>query len=468
MRPKRQIPQEELFPFVEMEKLIPENHILRLLDRYVDFSFIDELVDHTYSEETGRPAVDPELMIRILTIGYLYDMSERRLFEELSMHAAFRWFCSLGFHEKLPDRSTLNRLRNHRWALDGIFEDIMQNIVMQCATVGLISGKHLGVDGTKIHANASIKSLEPIVVNVEVDEYLDRLKLKKPPPSRKKDESHPDDKDFRGRKLTNETHRSASDPDSRLYKKSPGQEASLSYVGNNLIDTKSRVILATKVTQPGVSTESEAALKMLDSLTETTFSKNITTLAADSGYGSSDFITNVFDRGITPHIPLLAKDKHEPLPTWKTNTYISERQAKRIEKIKLAKARNFARDLAHTSEYKLSQKLRKRVEHIFAEAKICHGLGRARGRGLASVQQQAIMTAFVQNIKRLVKFMRQKNKNAVVLALNIGIMLSICAKYNWFCILFKHFYHSMHNIGLIYSKFVSLPTFVTRTLSPDF
>ena len=122
MKPVKRKPQEELLPFVEMEKLIPENHILRRIDRYVDFSFIDELVDHTYSETTGRPATDPELIVRIITIGYLYNLSESRLFEELRMHAAYRWFCNLGFHDPTPDRSTLNRLRNHRWACDGIFE----------------------------------------------------------------------------------------------------------------------------------------------------------------------------------------------------------------------------------------------------------------------------------------------------------------------------------------------------------
>ena len=95
MKPRKQVSQEELFPFIEMEKLIPENHMLRLIDRYVDFSFIDKLVDHTYSEMTGCPAEDPELRVRILTPGYLYNLSEKRLFEELRMHAAYRWFCNL-------------------------------------------------------------------------------------------------------------------------------------------------------------------------------------------------------------------------------------------------------------------------------------------------------------------------------------------------------------------------------------
>ena len=419
MKPRKKM-QEILFPFIEMGKLVPEDHMLRMIDRYVDFSFIDGLVDHTYSETTGRPAEDPELMVRILTVGYLYNLSEKKLFEELKMHAAYRWFCNLGFHEKVPDRSTLNKLRNHRWASDGIFEQIMQNIVKQCITAGLVSGKHLAVDGTKIRANASIKSLEPIVVDTELDEYLGRLGLKRRPESEKEGDTHPDDRDFRDKKLSNETHRSSTDPDARLYKKSLGQEASLSYVGNNLIDTKSRVILATKVTQPGISTESDAAREMLDTLAQTGLSKNIQTLAADKGYGSTEFVTDLIDRGITPHIPLLAKSDLESMPVWKTKTSIFERQIKRDAKVKQVLVRNYVRLLAKTQGYKLSQKLRKRIEHIFAEAKICHGLARARCRGLVAMQQQLSLTAFVQNIKRLVRFMKKNSANTMIPIREIG------------------------------------------------
>jgi len=445
MRPRNQKPQEELFPFIEMGKLIPENHILRMIDRYVDFSFIDELVDHTYSETTGRPAEDPELMVRILTLGYLYNLSENKLFEELKMHAAYRWFCNLGFHEKVPDRSTLNRLRNHRWARDGIFEQIMQHIVKQCVTAGLVSGKHLAVDGTKIRANASIKSLEPIIVDMELDEYLGRLRLKSRPKSEKKGDTHSDDRDFRDTKLSNETHRSSTDPDARLYKKSLGQEASLSYVGNTLIDTKSRVILATKVTQPGISTESDAAREMLDTLEQTGLSKNIQTLAADKGYGSTEFVTDLINRGITPHIPLLAESNLESIPAWKTKTYISERQIKRDAKVKQIKARNYVRLLAQTHGYKLSQKLRKRIEHIFAEAKICHGLARARYRGIIPMQEQLSMTAFVQNIKRLVRFMKKCNANTMICVCKISFR-------DLFLTIPRHFFQNVHlylNFGVI-------------------
>lgn len=410
MKPRRAKPQEELFPFVEMEKLVPENHLLRLIDRYVDFSFIDELVDHTYSETTGRPAADPELMVRILMLGYLYNLSENRLFDEVKMHAAYRWFCNLGFNDKVPDRTVLNRLRNHRWARDGIFENILHEIVRQCVVIGLVRGKHLAVDGTKIRANASIKSMEPLVVDVELDAYLGELKVKGRDKTDTDSDKHPDDKDFHGKKISNATHRSTTDPDARIYKKSEGQEAALSYVGNDLIDTKSRVILSVKISQPGITTESDAALDMLDSLAETGLSKNIDTLTADTGYGTTNFVSELIDRGIDPHIPLLAKPELEPIPTWKTKTYIPERQKKRTGKIKQIQARNRARILAATPEYKLSQRLRKRVEHIFAEAKVCHGLGRARCRGIEAVEQQLIMTAFVQNVKRLVSFMQRSLK----------------------------------------------------------
>jgi IS5 family transposase len=355
-------------------------------------------------------------MVRILMIGYLYSLSENRLFEELRMHAAYRWFCNLGFHEPTPDRSTLNKLRNHRWASDGIIEQIMANIVQQCVAAGLVRGKHLAVDGTKIRANASIKSLEPIIVEAGVDEYLGRLGL-----NRRDDVSSGGD-DFRGTTFSNDTHRSSTDPDARLYKKADGEAAALSYVGNTMIDTASRVILAVQVTQPGVSTEAEAAITMLDALGETGLLDSVDTLAADAGYGSTAFVTHLLDRGITPHTPLLADPEIEPVPAWTRTTANPERLRKRNEKVRQTQARNHVRRLATTAAYSRSQKLRKRIEHIFAEAKVCHGLGRARYRGLRAMQEQLVMTAVVQNIKRLVKFMRKNQKNVAAVNTNTACL----------------------------------------------
>jgi len=435
--------QEEEFQYFSMESLVPENHILRQINKYVDLSFIDELVDHTYSDYTGRYCVDPKLMVRIMLLGYLNNLSERKLFEELKMHAGFRWFCGISFSDKPPDRTTFNKLKNHRWARDGIFESILQNIVLQCVKAGFVSGKHIAVDGTQIRANASIKSFEPIVVNVTVDEYLKTLDIKKDKKASKNKSNNPEDKDFRGEKLSNKTHRSTTDPDARLYKKSKEKESSPSYIGNVVIDTKSRVILETEVIQPGVSDEKDSAQNMINKLLETDISKNIQTLAADGYYGSSEFIADIMNMGITPHIPLLAKKEREPLPTWKTKTNIPEHQKNRDEKIRLAQARNYLRGLLETKEYKHSQKLRKHIEHIFAEAKICHGLNRAKCRGIRAVNIQLILTAFVQNIKRLVKFLSKKSKNAAVLPSKnhflcpVSSVLTILCNFLWVILTFS-------------------------------
>ena len=415
MNPKERERSQPVFHYFRIEDLVPEDHILRMIDKIVDFSFIREMVKECYCPDNGRPGVDSELVVRMILIGYLYNLSEKRLCEEVKMHAAYRWFCRLCFDDKVPDRSTLNKLRNHKWASVNLFEKIMRNIVQQCVDAGLVSGKHLGVDGTQIRANASIKSLEPIVVPMPLDDYLHELNLT----SDGKKDTHPQDKDFHGTKLSNQTHRSKTDPDARLYRKSKGKEASLSYIGHNLIDTKSRVILATRATYATRSTEPAAALDMLSDLENfPDLSHKVKTLAADKGYGSSTFIADVLDRNITPHIPLLASEKPEPVPFWKRRTFKPHIQAQRNEKIRLVKARNYARSTSSTYEYKISQKLRKRTEHIFAEAKICHGLGRARCRGKRSLQYQLYMTATVQNIKRLVSFNKRKIKSVFAGTLN--------------------------------------------------
>jgi transposase len=106
----KKVRQEEAFHYFNMDEKIPDNHILRKIDKYVDFSFIDKLVDHPYSEDTGRHCIDPELIVRIMLLGYLNNLSERKLFDELEMHIGFRWFCGISFSEKVPDRTTFNKI----------------------------------------------------------------------------------------------------------------------------------------------------------------------------------------------------------------------------------------------------------------------------------------------------------------------------------------------------------------------
>ena len=171
---------EPMFYYVRIEEMIPENHLLRLVDRHIDLTFIRDKVKHLYSH-TGRPSIAPEVLLRMLLIGYLYGItSERRLCEEVKMHIGYRWFVGLNLEEKIPDHSTFSKNRHERFSENNIFQGIFDEIVAQCISKGLLTGKHLTVDSTYIQADASFKSLEPIVVNMNSQEYIEKLKEENP------------------------------------------------------------------------------------------------------------------------------------------------------------------------------------------------------------------------------------------------------------------------------------------------
>jgi len=221
-----------------------------------------------------------------------------------------------------------------------------------------------------------------------------------------------------GEKYSNETHYSRTDPDARLYRKGDNQSASLSYLSHNLIDTKGRVILGCMASHATGYAEREAALALLDEHESRRerlgLYDAVEILTADKGYGPSDFVADLIDRGITPHVPLRANLEMEPVPTYQRRTFKLAQQRKRLERIRLVKARNMTR-LAMTGHgYAVSRKLRIRSEHLFAEAKNEHGLGRAQHRGLVKVNWRCQMIATVQNLKRLVQHTRRKPKEAVV------------------------------------------------------
>jgi transposase len=171
---------EPMFYYVRMEEIVPENHLLRLVDKHIDLSFIRDKVKHLYSH-TGRPSIDPEVLLRMLLIGYLYGItSERRLCEEVQMHIGYRWFVGLSLEDKVPDHSTFSKNRHERFSESGMFQELFDEIVRQCVSKGLLTGKHLTVDSTYVRANASFKSLEPIVVEMRPKEYIERLEEENP------------------------------------------------------------------------------------------------------------------------------------------------------------------------------------------------------------------------------------------------------------------------------------------------
>src|SRR5579872_5573151 len=134
---------EALFYYFRLEDQIPENHLLRLIDKHISFEFVREHLRASYSE-TGRPSIDPELLLRMLLIGYLYGItSERKLVEELRMHLAWRWFTGLGFDQEMPHHSTFSKNRHGRFQESKLFEELFEQIVRQCVDVGLVQGQHL-------------------------------------------------------------------------------------------------------------------------------------------------------------------------------------------------------------------------------------------------------------------------------------------------------------------------------------
>ena len=134
---------ESLFYYFGLEEQIPEDHLLRLIDRYVDLSFVRERLRGFYSS-TGRPSIDPEVLLRILLLGYLYGItSERRLVEELRMHLAWRWFTGLGFDQELPNHSTFSKNRHGRFQESNVFQELFERIVEQCIQAGLVQGEQM-------------------------------------------------------------------------------------------------------------------------------------------------------------------------------------------------------------------------------------------------------------------------------------------------------------------------------------
>ncbi len=178
---------EALFYYFRLEDQVPENHLLRLIDKHISFEFVRERLKDRYSD-TGRPSIDPELLLRILLIGYLYGItSERKLVEELRMHLAWRWFTGLGFDQEIPHHSTFSKNRHGRFQESKLFEQLFEQMVRQCVEVGLVQGQHLSVDGSFVEANAAKESripreqlVEAAQVHHTVRQYLKEVEEQNP------------------------------------------------------------------------------------------------------------------------------------------------------------------------------------------------------------------------------------------------------------------------------------------------
>jgi transposase len=284
------IRSESLFYYFRLEDHVPEDHLLRLIERHISLTFVREKLQDSYSE-TGRPSIDPELLLRILLIGYLYGItSERKLVEELRMHLAWRWFTGLGFDQEIPHHSTFSKNRHGRFAESKLFEQLFEEIVRRCMEVGFVQGEHLSVDGSFVLANASTGSripreqlAEAAEVKRTVREYLHELERENPV-----------------EEPVHEQERvSTTDPDATYASK--GGPAKLGYYDNYLVDNRSCVIVGVQATAARLSQESVAARDMLTRFAARTGSMP-QTLAADATYGNGEMLHWLEEQNITPYM----------------------------------------------------------------------------------------------------------------------------------------------------------------------
>jgi transposase len=278
MRGDDQQLQSGMFSYVALEDRIPADHPLRGVRKLVD-SVLAEMsndFEGLYSK-VGRPSIPPERLLRALLLQVFYSVrSERLLMEQLNYNLLFRWFVGLEIDDPVWNHAVFSKNRDRL-----LNQDLAQRFFahVKAQATGLMSDEHFTVDGTLIEAWAGQKSF-----------------------SRKDDDKDGDGGagDFRGEQRRNQTHASSTDPEARLYKKSAGQEAQLSYLGHTLVENRNGLIAAAMTTQADGRAERDAALLMLHELSRKRGGR-ITT-GADRAYDTRDFVSTVRELGVTPHV----------------------------------------------------------------------------------------------------------------------------------------------------------------------
>ena len=430
---------ESLFYYFRIEDQVPENHLLRLIDRHISFDFVRDKLKDSYSE-TGRPSIDPQLLLRLLLIGYLYGItSERKLIEELRMHLAWRWFTGLSFDQEIPHHSTFSKNRHGRFEESNLFQQLFEEIVDRCTEVGWVEGEHLSVDGSFIQANASRSSRIPreqlsevAHVKCNVRKYLADL-----------EQENPTEEPLQQQELV-----STTDPDSTFATKG-SRAAELGYFNNYLVDNRSCVIVGVQATAARLSQESAAAREMItrSALRRGRFPQSV---AADTTYGNGELLAWLEERNITPYIRVkespappsnlygIEKFRYTPetnaytCPEGKQLTYLGVNARNRNHIYRATRkrcrdcrqkaqcttgtyrqiaihvhepARQRARERTTVPAFAAAQCQRRKAEALFAELKNQIGLRRVRLRRLKFVREQFFLAATAQNLKRLARFL---------------------------------------------------------------
>jgi transposase len=279
-----------------MESLIPKNHLLREIDGKIDFEFVREMTSPLYCRDNGRPSVDPVLFVRICLLTYLYDIpSDRQVCEEIQYNLAYRWFCRLSIEDAVPDHSSLTRIRDRLG--EETFKNIFDHVVRLCIEKGLVTGEKVMMDGSLIKADAALSSLVP-KEKENPEDNISNIKDNRP------------SKYIKGKKFSNETHVSKTDPDCTLAGK-VGEPKQLRYKNHCTIDRDSRVILDAHITT-GAKVDGHEMTGRLDHI-ERTFDLKIGELTADRGYGYGVNLDELNKRKTRSYAPNFHSDVGESI-----------------------------------------------------------------------------------------------------------------------------------------------------------
>jgi transposase len=350
----------ELFSYIDLEKRVRSDHPLRRIRDITNTALaaLSEDFAALYSG-MGRPSIAPEMLLRAMLLQAFYSIrSERQLMERLDFDLLFRWFVGLGVDDPAWDHSTFSKNRDR--LLEGdIAAKFLAAVLAQPRVKRLLSSEHFSVDGTLIEAWASMKSFRPKGTGKDDGEG---------------DGGRNASADFRGEKRSNDTHESTTDPDAMLYRKGPGMEAKLCFIGHGLMENRSGLIVDTRLTRVSGHAERLAALDMIEPVAD---QPRAITLGADRGYDAADFVEELRTLNVRPHVA--------------QNT---NRRRSAIDR----------RTTRHPG-YAASIRIRKRIEEAFGWIKTVAGMRKTKLRGLDKVDWAFAFTAAAYNLVRLPKLL---------------------------------------------------------------
>ena len=439
--------QDQFFYSYRLDELVPADHLVRKLDAVLDLSWLRAELAPYYSH-TGRPSIDPELMIRMLIVGYVFAIrSERQLCSELQVNMAYRWFCGLSIESRIPDHSVFSRARHERFREADLLRRVFEHVVGTCMAAGFVGGEAFSVDASLIKADVNpakrVPGDEPITwperekASRAVRDYLSALDQ----------ESAEAPAAVRGRTRKPRMAISLTDPQAAwvAYRK---VRSIFAYHANYLIDNKLGVIVDAEGNRANRIDENRAALAMVERVAQR-FALKPKRLAADTAYGNARTLKKLVEKGIEPHIPVIEKsartddlfsradfhyDQERDLyicPGGKELTtsgtahegttlkYLAKRRdcgrcplkpnctkgpERRLARDVDEPIRDHVRALAGTDAFKRSRDERKKVEMAFAHMKRIFKLDRLRLRGLSGVRDEVLLTATAQNLRKLVKY----------------------------------------------------------------